>query len=215
MSSFGLHRGGGPQERRRGTPADLLVAGLGNPGSEYDGSRHNVGFEVVDLLAERHGARLRKGRERAMVDEVRIGSLRVALARPLTYMNLSGEAVAPLVRRFGIEDPVHLVVVHDELDLPLGRMKVKVGGGLAGHNGLRSIKAHLHSDDFVRIRLGVGKPPSKEQGADHVLRKVGKAERKVLDEIVTLAADAVEVILAEGPEAAMTRYNSTDVPLVR
>jgi PTH1 family peptidyl-tRNA hydrolase len=213
--TFGVRRSGGHPDRRRGTPADLLVAGLGNPGAEYVGSRHNVGFEVVDVLADRYGGRLRKGRERALVDEVRIGGARVALAQPLTYMNLSGEAVAPLVRRFGIEDPVHLVVVHDELDLPLGRMKVKVGGGLAGHNGLRSIKAHLHSDAFVRIRLGVGKPPSKEQGADHVLRRVGKAERRVLDEIVGLAADAVEVILAEGAEAAMTRYNATDVPLVR
>jgi PTH1 family peptidyl-tRNA hydrolase len=214
MSVFGARRGQG-QDARRGTPADLLVAGLGNPGAEYDGSRHNVGFEVVDMLADRYGGRLRKGRERALVDEVRIGGSRVALAQPQTYMNLSGEAVAPLVRRFGIEDPERLVVVHDELDLPLGRMKVKVGGGLAGHNGLRSIKAHLHSDAFVRIRLGVGKPPSKEQGADHVLRRVGKAERKVLAEIVGLAADAVEVILAEGAEAAMTRYNGTDVPLVR
>jgi PTH1 family peptidyl-tRNA hydrolase len=210
-----MMRGHRHHEPRRGTPADLLVAGLGNPGAEYVGSRHNVGFEVVDVLVDRYGGRLRKGRERALVDEVRIAGRRVALAQPQTYMNLSGEAVAPLARRFGIAHPAHLVVVHDELDLPLGRMKVKVGGGLAGHNGLRSIKAHLHSDEFVRIRLGVGKPPSKEQGADHVLRRVGKAERKVLDEIVGLAADAVEVILAEGPEAAMTRYNSTDVPLVR
>jgi PTH1 family peptidyl-tRNA hydrolase len=215
MAAFGRHRHGHADAPRRGTPADLLVAGLGNPGAEYVGSRHNVGFEVVDLLADRHGGRLRRGREKALVDEVRIGAARVALAQPQTFMNLSGESVAPLVRRFGIEDPTRLVVVHDELDLPLGRMKVKVGGGLAGHNGLRSIKAHLHSDEFTRLRLGVGKPPSKEQGADHVLRRVGKAERKVLDEIVALAADAVEVILAEGAEAAMTRYNATDVPLVR
>jgi len=199
------------QAPRRGTPADLLVVGLGNPGAEYAHSRHNVGFEVVDLLASRHGGRLRKGRERALVDEVRIEGARVALAEPQTYVNLSGESVAPLVRRFGIEDPEHLVVVHDELDLPLGRMKVKVGGGLAGHNGLRSIKAHLHSDAFVRVRIGVGKPPSKEHGADHVLRRVGKAERVVLDEIVGLAADAVETILKRGAEAAMSLYNNTDV----
>jgi peptidyl-tRNA hydrolase, PTH1 family len=202
-------------EPRRGTPADLLVVGLGNPGPEYVGTRHNVGFEVVDLLADRHGGRLRRGRERAMVDEVRLGGSRVALAAPQTYMNLSGESVAPLVRRFGIDDPLRLVIVHDELDLPLGRLKVKVGGGLAGHNGLRSIKAHLHSDEFVRIRLGVGKPPSKEHGADHVLRKVGKAERRVLDEIVAIAADAVEVIVADGVEAAMTRFNGTEVALTR
>lgn len=202
-------------EPRRGTPADLLVVGLGNPGAEYDGTRHNVGFEVVDLLASRHGGSLRRGKEKAHVDEVRIatptGAARVALAKPQTFMNLSGESVAPLVRRYGIEDLHHLVIVHDELDLPLGRMKVKVGGGLAGHNGLRSIKSHLRSDDFVRIRLGVGKPPSKEHGADHVLKKVGKAERKVLHEIVLLGADAVELILTDGAEAAMMRYNSTDL----
>jgi PTH1 family peptidyl-tRNA hydrolase len=193
---------------RRGTPADWLVVGLGNPGKEYAGSRHNVGFEVVDLLARRHDGRLRSGKERALVDEVRIEGCRVALAQPTTYMNLSGESVAPLVRRFGIEDPERLVVVQDELDLPVGRVRVKVGGGLAGHNGLRSIKAHLHSDSFVRVRIGVGKPPSKEHGADHVLRKVGKADRELLAGAVEMAADAVEAIVAEGPEAAMTRVNA-------
>jgi PTH1 family peptidyl-tRNA hydrolase len=187
------------------------VVGLGNPGAEYDGTRHNVGFEVVDLLASRHGGSLRRGKEKAHTDEVRIGPKRVALAKPQTFMNLSGESVLPLVRRYGIEDLHHLVIVHDELDLPLGRMKVKVGGGLAVHTGRRSIQAHLPTDDFVRVRLGVGKPPSKEHGADHVLKKVGKAERKVLAEIVGLGADAVELILTDGAEAAMMRYNSTDL----
>lgn len=210
MAGFGARRAG-REAPRRGTPADLLVVGLGNPGPEYAGSRHNVGFDVVTLLADRHGGRLRRGRERALVDEVRIGTARVALAQPQTYMNESGSSVGPLVRRFGIEDPAHLVVVHDELDLALGRLKVKLGGGLAGHNGLRSIRAHLHSDAFARVRIGVGKPPTKEQGADHVLRRVGKAERKVLDEVVAIAADAVELILSSGAEAAMTRYNATDV----
>ena len=193
---------------RRGTPADWLVVGLGNPGKEYAGSRHNVGFEVVDLLARRHGGRLKAGKERALVDEVRVGGARVALAEPTTYMNLSGESVAPLVRRYGIDDPGRLVVVQDELDLPTGRVRVKLGGGLAGHNGLRSIKAHLHTDEFVRIRIGVGKPPSKEHGADHVLKKVGKGDRELLEVAVEIAADAVELIVAEGVEAAMTRTNA-------
>ena len=205
---LGARRGQAP---RRGTPADLLVVGLGNPGREYAGSRHNVGFEVVDLLARRHGASLKAGKERSLVAEVRVGGERVALAEPTTYMNLSGEAVAPLVRRFGIDDPARLVVVHDELDLPLGRMKVKVGGGLAGHNGLRSIKAHLHTADFVRIRIGVGKPPTKEQGADHVLKRVAKSERAELDVVVEEAADAVEAILAVGVEAAMNVVNARTV----
>lgn len=192
---------------RRGTPADLLVVGLGNPGEEYAGSRHNVGAEVVTVLADRHGGRLKKGRERALSTEVRVGGRLLALAVPVTYYNLAGEAVRLLTGRHGVEDPRHLVVVHDELDLPPGRMKVKVGGGLAGNNGLRSIKQHLHTGEFVRVRIGVGKPPGRMEGADHVLRRPGKAERAELDVVVQEAADAVEVILADGPEAAMTRYN--------
>lgn len=194
---------------RTGTPAELLVVGLGNPGAQYARTRHNVGAEVVERLAARCGEKLKLGKERALVAEARIDGRRVALAFPQTYMNDSGLSVAPLVRRFGIEDLERLVVVHDELDLPVGRMKVKVGGGLAGHNGLRSIRAHLHSDEFVRIRIGVGKPPGgKEQGANHVLKPPGKSERAELDIVVEEAADAVEMILRDGPAPAMNRYNT-------
>ena len=122
-------------------------------------------------------------------------------------MNLSGESVALLVRRFGVDDPRKVVIVHDELDLPLARVKVKVGGGLAGNNGLRSIKAHLGTDEFVRVRIGVDKPPGKKQGADHVLKRPGKKEREELEIAVQEAADAVESILLDGPEAAMNRFN--------
>lgn len=188
------------------------MVGLGNPGKEYEGTRHNVGFDVVELLARRHNGRLKAGKERALVDEVRIDGHRVALAMPTTFMNLSGESVAPLVRRFGITDNTALVVVHDELDLPTGVVRVKVGGGLAGHNGLRSIKAHLHADDFVRVRIGVGKPPNKEQGADHVLKRVGKADRELLAIAVEIAADAIESILGEGTDAAMNRVNARPAP---
>ena len=191
---------------RRGTPADLLVVGLGNPGDEYRGSRHNLGAEVVELLAERHGGRLRKRKERALVDEVAIDAARVALAVPLTYVNDSGNAVGALVRRFGVT-PEQLVVVHDELDLPVADLKVKSGGGLAGHNGLRSIVEHLHTQDFQRVRLGVGKPVSKERGADHVLNRFGKRERAEVDVTVEQAADAVETIAREGVDAAMNRFN--------
>ncbi len=197
---------------RRGTPADLLVVGLGNPGAEYEGTRHNVGAEVVQLLAARHGAKLRSGKERAMTDEVVVDGRRVALAIPMTYMNLSGEAVAPLVRRHGIEDPHNLVIVHDELDLPVGRLKLKLGGGLAGNNGLKSIKAHLHTDDFARVRIGIGKPPGRAEGADHVLKRPGKRDRQELDVMVVEAADAVELILSEGIDAAMHRYNTRPEP---
>jgi len=191
---------------RRGTPADLLVVGLGNPGDEYRGSRHNVGADVVELLARRHGGRLRKRKERALVDEVTIDGRRVALAVPLTYVNDSGNAVGALVRRFGV-DPEQLVVVHDELDLPVAELKVKSGGGLAGHNGLRSIVEHLHTQDFQRVRIGVGKPVSKERGADHVLNRFGKRERAEVDVTVEQAADAVEMIVRDGVDAAMNRFN--------
>jgi len=202
----------GEQKERRGTPADLLVVGLANPGAEYTGTRHNVGGEVVELLAERHGAKLRKAKERAMSDEVDVDGRRLALAIPLTYMNLSGEAVAPLVRRHGIEDPHHLVIVHDELDLPVGRIKLKLGGGLAGNNGLKSIRQHLHTDDFARVRIGIGKPGDKTEGANHVLKRPGKSDRGELDIIVQEAADAVEAILREGIAAAMNRYNTKPEP---
>jgi peptidyl-tRNA hydrolase, PTH1 family len=191
---------------RRGTPADLLVVGLGNPGDEYRGSRHNLGAEVVELLARRHGGRLRKRKERALVDEVTIDGRRVALAIPLTYVNDSGNAVGALVRRFGV-DPEQLVVVHDELDLPVAELKVKSGGGLAGHNGLRSIVEHLHTQDFQRVRIGVGKPVSKERGADHVLNRFGKRERAEVDVTVEQAADAVETIVRDGVDVAMNRFN--------
>ena len=205
MALFGRR---GAAAERRGTPADLLVVGLGNPGSEYQASRHNVGAEVVELLAQRHGGTLKRTRERALVAEVRIEDDRVALAFPQTYMNLSGEAVALLVKRHGITDPERIVIVHDELDLPLGRIQVKRGGGLAGHNGLRSIKSHLHTDEFVRVRIGVGKPETREQGADHVLRRPGKRDRLELDVSVNEAADAVELIRSEGVDAAMNRVNT-------
>lgn len=194
------------QGARRGTAADLLVVGLGNPGSEYARTRHNVGADVVELLAKRHGARLKKGKERALVDEVRIDGARVALAIPLTFMNDSGESVRLLARRYGVE-PEQILVVQDELDLPVAALKLKSGGGLAGHNGLRSIKAHLHSDAFGRVRIGVSKPMSKDRGADHVLAKFAKREREEIDVTIERAADAVEAVARDGLAAAMNAFN--------
>lgn len=198
-------------KQRKGTPADWLVVGLGNPGAEYHGTRHNVGADVVALLADRHGGRLRLGKERALVDEVRFGAggPRVAVAFPQTYMNESGVSVGLLVRRYGIESVDQIVVVHDELDLPVGKLKIKLGGGTAGHNGLKSIQQHLRDNGFLRVRIGIGKPPGgKAQGVDHVLKRPGKAERTELEIAVQEAADAVEVIVAEGVNEAMSRYNT-------
>lgn len=191
----------------RGTPADLLVMGLGNPGDTYVGTRHNIGAETVGVLAARHGVKLAATRCRALAGEARIGGKRIVLAFPLTFYNEAGNALVALARRYGIDDPRQVVVVHDELDLLPGTLKVKVGGGLAGNNGLKSIKAHLHSEDFIRVRIGVGKPPGREQGVDHVLRRPGKAERVELDVVIEKAADAVEAIAVEGPDVAMNRFN--------
>ncbi|MEO5679676.1 MAG: aminoacyl-tRNA hydrolase [Acidimicrobiales bacterium] len=183
-----------------------MAVGLGNPGAEYDGTRHNVGADVVALLATRAGERLRRGKELALVAEVRLGERRLALAFPQTWMNDSGQSVQALVRRHEVGMD-RLVVVHDELDLPTGRVKVKVGGGLAGHNGLKSLKAHLRDDGFMRVRIGIGRPPGRGSGADYVLKRPGKAERAELDVAVQEAADAVELILRVGVDAAMAQTN--------
>jgi len=197
---------------RTGTPATLLVVGLGNPGPEFEGTRHNVGADAVALLADRHGGRLRteKGLH-ARACDVRIDGERVLLAVPTTYMNESGMAVAPLVRRAGLTPEGvadRLVVVHDELDLPTGREKLKSGGGNAGHNGLKSIEQHLHTNDYLRVRIGIGKPPGRQPGADFVLKRPGSADRDLLAVAVEQAADAVEAVLAGGPELAMNRINT-------
>ena len=191
----------------KGTPSDWLVVGLGNPGPKYAGSRHNVGEQAVTLLAKRWGVTLKGGRDNALTAESRYADQRVVLAFPITFMNDSGQAVGALVRRYRIETPEQVIVVQDELDLAPGDLKVKAGGGLAGHNGLRSINQHLKSTDFLRVRIGVGKPPSKESGAGHVLSKVPKQERELLDMRVADAADAVELIITSGVDAAMQRFN--------
>ena len=193
---------------RTGEPAALLVVGLGNPGDDYDGTRHNVGADVIAVLADRHGGSLRRSKELALSCEVRIGGQRVALAFPQTFMNESGQSVRKLTHRHGVDDPARIVVVHDELDLPVGSLRVKVGGGMAGHNGLKSVTAHLKTQDYLRIRIGVGRPPGRQSGADYVLRRPGKAEVAELGVIVQEAADAVEAILAEGVDATMGRVNA-------
>ena len=193
---------------KRRTPFDWLVVGLGNPGKEFARTRHNVGEEVVAELARRRGDTLKAGADNALVAESRIGDERCVLAFPLTYMNESGQAVGALARRYGIDDPEHIVIVHDELDLPPATVRVKAGGGLAGHNGLRSVAQHLGTQDFLRVRIGVGKPPSKEQGAGHVLSRLPKRQRELFDVAVQEAADAVEVIVLDGVATAMNTYNT-------
>jgi PTH1 family peptidyl-tRNA hydrolase len=198
----------GSRKERKGTPFSALIVGVGNPGNEYERSRHNVGFEVIDELARRASVTLKASRDKSLLAEVHGDFLHYLLAKPMTYVNNSGQAVGPIARRFGVDDVERIVVVHDELDLPPGKVRVKVGGGLAGHNGLRSITQHLKSQEFVRVRIGVGKPPSKERGGDHVLGRIPKPERELLDIAVQRAADAVEVILRHGADTAMQQTNA-------
>lgn len=198
---------------RRGAKADLVVVGLGNPGAEFRHTRHNLGADTVERLAARHHERLRAERgTRALSTPCRLGGRVVVLAVPQTYMNESGLAVGALLRRYGPVALEQLVVVHDELDLPAGRVKVKAGGGTAGHNGLRSIHAHVHGDGYLRVRIGIGKPPGRRQGVDHVLGTAGRSEREALGLAVELAADAVEAIAEHGVHEAMSRFNAEPAP---
>ena len=188
-----------------------LVVGLGNPGSSYAGNRHNVGFMVVDLLADRAGGSFRPHKSgRAYVLETRFGEppgVRVVLARPRSYMNESGGPVAALLDYYGIA-PDHLVVVHDEIDIPYGTMRAKYGGGDSGHNGLRSIRKSLGTGDYYRIRFGVGRPPGHRDPAEHVLRDFTPAERKDLEGYVDRVADAVECLILDGLTQTQQTYNS-------
>ena len=200
-------------DRRAGkrTPFDWLVVGLGNPGTKYARTRHNVGEECLRLLAERHDAPLKAGRDNALIGEARFGAGleadRVVLAFPITFMNESGQAVSALVRRYGIDTPERIIVIHDELDLEPGVLRIKAGGGLAGHNGLRSISQHLKTQDYLRVRIGVGKPPDKERGASHVLTRIPSRQRDLLDTTVAEAADAVEMIIAQGVDVTMREFH--------
>jgi PTH1 family peptidyl-tRNA hydrolase len=182
-----------------------LVVGLGNPGAEYADTRHNVGFRVVDLLATRAGGgRFSRHRSNADVLEGRLAGRRVVLAKPRTYMNVSGGPVAGLVKYFGGD----LVVVHDDLDLGFGVVRLKLGGGEGGHNGLRSISASLGTKDYLRVRFGIGRPPGRQDPADFVLKRFSGTERKELEFAVDLAADATEALLTDGLEPTQNRFHA-------
>ncbi len=183
-----------------------LIAGLGNPGPSYAGNRHNAGYMVADLLAERAGTRFRAGRFRAMTAEGRLAGFSVIIAKPLTFMNESGIAVGGLKGYYRLE-PGQVVVIHDELDLPYGTIRLKRGGGDNGHNGLRSVTAHLGTRDYYRVRIGIGRPPGRMDPAAYVLRDFSAAERKELPLVLETAADAVEALLTSGLAAAQNAFH--------
>jgi peptidyl-tRNA hydrolase, PTH1 family len=194
-----------PWRGDRASSLDLLVAGLGNPGRRYERTRHNVGWMVADELGRRHGAAWR-GKYSGRVAEVRVAGHRMALLKPETYMNESGRSVAPALRFFKLV-PERLLVVHDEGDLDLGRLQIRLGGGLAGHNGLRSVAGLLGTPDFLRLRVGVGRPERGDRRplADYVLSDFDPADDAAA--VVARAADAVEALLAEGLDRAQQRFN--------
>jgi PTH1 family peptidyl-tRNA hydrolase len=185
-----------------------LIVGLGNPGAEYKGNRHNVGQMVLDELAGRLGAGFKTHKARAQVLEGRlgIGGPRVVLAKPMSYMNVSGGPVAALANFYGI-GPDHVVAVHDEIDIPFNTVKLKTGGGEGGHNGLRDISRALATKDYLRVRVGVGRPPGRMETADYVLRDFAAAERKELPFLLDEAADAVDMLVRDGLTAAQQKFH--------
>jgi PTH1 family peptidyl-tRNA hydrolase len=184
---------------------DFLIVGLGNPGEEYENTPHNLGFMVIDRLAAAHSIRVSRKENTSFVGLGAVGGKRLALAKPQTYMNLSGPAVRGLLERYGLE-PGRLIVVYDELDLPWGSMRIRMKGSAAGHNGVKSLIGSLGTNEFTRVRLGID-TGSPLKGAQVVLGQFKRAQKQDVEETVGRAADAVEFILAEGAAQAMTKYN--------
>jgi PTH1 family peptidyl-tRNA hydrolase len=184
----------------------ILAVGLGNPGKAYSRSKHNLGFMVVDEVASRIGATLSKKGFAALYGEAVHEEKKLLLLKPQTYMNRSGQSVSQAAEFFKITAE-EIIVVYDEMDLPLGNLKIRLGGGSAGHKGIESIIGHLGDDNFVRVRLGIGKPGEKSKAVSHVLSQFTKEENSIIEGMVNRAADAVLEVIANGVESAMNKFN--------
>lgn len=195
-----------PQVLSKKASPDGLIVGLGNPGQKYDGTRHNVGFRVVDTLVDRHSGSWRLARQRALVADVRVGELRAMLAKPQTFMNVSGECVKPLMAVAGVQ-AAGLLVVHDDLDLPVGTIRIKLGGGTAGHRGLDSIVRTCGTKEFARLRFGIGRPPGRTDATAYVLKRFRRNEIDVVEIEMQRAADMVESWLRYGGPATQNAYH--------
>ena len=188
-------------------PVTWLIVGLGNMGDQYEGTRHNVGFDVIDALADKLDIPVQRLKFKALTNTATLGGEKVLLMKPVTYMNLSGEAVEPAAAFYKVP-PDHVIVISDEVALPPGALRIRTAGSAGGHNGLKSVIAHLHTDQFPRVRIGVGgKPHPDYDMADWVLGKPQGEDRKNIDEAIRRAAQAVECYIKEGPQAALGKFN--------
>lgn len=184
-----------------GSPPEWLIVGLGNPGAEYRGTRHNVGFEVVERLADANRIKIGRAKHRALTGEGKIQETQVVVAKPLTYMNLSGQAIAPLARLFHLK-PEQIFVIADDLDLPVGKLRIKLGGSAGGHNGHKSLISSLQSQDYPRLKIGIGKT-KKDGTIDHVLGPFDLEERELIDEAIRTAVKVCEALAQDGVESAL------------
>ena len=186
-----------------------IIAGLGNPGKKYEGTRHNIGWQVMDELADKHRIRIMESRVKGLVGKGVIGGEKVLLLKPLTYMNLSGESIGEAVRFYKIDETSRLIVVSDDISLDVGQLRMRKKGSAGGHNGLKNTISHLGSEEFMRIRIGVGDKPAGSDLVDYVLGSFSKEEKKILDETKRNAVLAIETIISDGIDKAMNLYNTT------
>lgn len=184
-----------------------VIVGLGNPGKEYANTRHNIGFDVIDMIAHEENIGMTEKKQKAIIGKGIMAGEKVLLAKPQTYMNLSGECVQRLLEYYKIDETSQLIVISDDISLPPGQLRIRKKGSAGGHNGLKNIIAHLGHDEFQRVKMGVGEKPRGWDLADYVLGHFDAQDRKLMEEAVKKAADAVRMILTDGIEAAMNQYN--------
>lgn len=184
-----------------------IIAGLGNPSKEYQKTRHNTGFDTIDCIAEKYGIDVSEKKHKALMGKGIIAGQKVILLKPQTFMNLSGESIRAALDYYKADEKEELIVIYDDVSLPPGQLRIRTKGSAGGHNGIKNIIAHLGHDTFMRIKIGVGEKPPRMELVDYVLGHFTKEEREVMENAFREAADAVEVMVAEGPEAAMNLYN--------
>lgn len=185
-----------------------VIAGLGNPKKEYENTRHNIGFAVIDMLADRHGIRMNEAKHKGLIGKGFINGEKVILVKPLTFMNLSGECIREVVDYYKVDAKENLIVLHDDISLEPGVVRIRKKGSAGGHNGLKNIILHLGHDQFQRVKIGVGEKPEGYDLADYVLGHFSKQEKELMNQVAEEVCDAVEVMMKDGPDAAMNRFNS-------